>query len=105
MTLLAASLAASLARRLKVLAENRKARIQSARRGAAQDLNDLLAQAGRSGAGFATTGQLVLTGLPLVCMFSLLPGCCRGGEGYSGGGRFGGITPLTAPRPGRMALA
>lgn len=75
-----------------MLAENWKARIESALSGVERDLNDLLAQAGRFVAGLSTTELLVLMGLVLIGMFYLLLGHFRGGDEYErAAGRFVGI--------------
>jgi len=75
-----------------MLADNWKARIESALSGVGRDLNDLLAHAARFVVGLSTTEQLVLTGLVLIGFLYLMFGHFRGGdEDEKAGGRFVGI--------------
>jgi hypothetical protein len=75
-----------------MLADNWKARIESALSGVRRGLNDMVSQGGRFVEGLDKAGQIVLLGLVLIGMFYLVFGHSQGGdEDERAGGRFVGI--------------
>lgn len=75
-----------------MLADDWKARIESALTGVGRDLNDMVSQAIRFVEGLDKAGQIVLFGLVLIGLFYFLFGLFQGGdEDKRAGGRFVGI--------------
>ena len=75
-----------------MLADNWKARIESARSGVGRDLNDMVSQGSRFVEGLDTNGQIVLLSLVLIGLFYLVFGHFQGGdEAERAGGRFVGM--------------
>jgi hypothetical protein len=75
-----------------MLADNWKARIESALSGVGRDLDVMVTQGRRFVEGLNTTEQLVLTGLALIGLFYLVFGHFKGGDEHEkAGGRFVGI--------------
>jgi hypothetical protein len=75
-----------------MLADNWKARIESALSGVGRDLNDMVSQGSRFFEGLDTNGQIVLLSLVLIGLFYLVFGHFQGGdEDKRAGGRFVGI--------------
>lgn len=75
-----------------MLADNWKARIESALSDSGRDLNDMVSQAIRFVEGLDKAGQIVLFGLVLIGLFYFLFGLFEGGdEDKKAGGRCIGI--------------